>query len=340
MDFQHDRRLNPNGWLKQLKRQRGIKAAHRLLAMAASNDPFNKGTEGDFVKAEWFRSVYERYGYQGIDLRSLHYRMVSLQPPPTLWDGETQYINTERHWEKLQEASTTARILGTVKALDFTINPNATASPTILQRGIGLPEPEYEVAPPGYRFALPQAEDATDLPRVLGFSSYGRATYEISGYEYSAELQPNVVEIWSEKAGAEHTILEGLAHHYGINYVPGRGFASLTATRNMLRRLEASGKPGKILYVSDFDPAGQAMPVSVARQAQFACWELEELACEVAPHVKVDNVVLTREQIERLDVSTLVPVILPDDSPSRSPMAMSYILLPDPPPSAGHPFSL
>src|SRR5215207_8839340 len=117
MDIQDNGRLSPNAWLKHKKREWGIKAAHRLLAMAASNDPFNKGTEGDYAKVDWFASVYERYGYAGIDLRSLHYRMVSLQPPPTLWDGETQYINIERHWEKLQEASTTARILGTVEAL-------------------------------------------------------------------------------------------------------------------------------------------------------------------------------------------------------------------------------
>jgi hypothetical protein len=84
--------------------------------------------------------------------------------------------------------------------------------------------------------------------------------------------------------------------------VPGLGFASLTAIKTMLRRIEASGVPGRILYIADFDPAGQAMPISVARHCQFACWELEELAGEVAPSIKVDNVAVTCEQVERLGI--------------------------------------
>jgi hypothetical protein len=67
---------NPNAWLKRMKRELGLKAAHKLLAMAASNDPFNKGTAGDFEKAEWFARVKAQFGYPGIYLRRLHYRMI------------------------------------------------------------------------------------------------------------------------------------------------------------------------------------------------------------------------------------------------------------------------
>jgi hypothetical protein len=41
---------------------------------------------------------------------------------------------------------------------------------------------------------------------------------------------------------------------------------------------------------------------SVARHCHFACWELEELAGEVAPSIKIDNVAITREQVEELSI--------------------------------------
>lgn len=289
---------NPNAWLKRMKRELGLKAAHKLLAMAASNDPFNKGTAGDFEKAEWFARVKAQFGYPGIYLRRLHYRMIHSEQTLTLWDDETEYLNIERHWEKLQEASIAARILGLVDAHDFTEKRNK-AVPTLYQRGFELPEVDFEVELPDYADSLPLAGNASDLPSVSGFEPFEKPTFEIWGYDYSPELQPSIVEIWSE---AEDSILHTLAHSFGINYVPGLGFASLTAIKTMLRRIEASGKPGRILYVADFDPAGQAMPISVARHCQFACWQLEQLADEEPPSIKVDNVVVTHEQVERLGI--------------------------------------
>src|SRR5215217_5648221 len=92
--------LNPNRWLQEKKKELGIKAAHRLMAMSSNNDPFNKGTEGDFQKVFWFRDVFERFGYRGIHLRRLHYRMVHSEETLALWDGETEYLNIDLHWNK------------------------------------------------------------------------------------------------------------------------------------------------------------------------------------------------------------------------------------------------
>ena len=321
MDIRYDlEKINPNRWLKEKKRELGLRAAHRLLAMSGNNDPFNKGTEGDFVKAEWFRAVHERFGYPGIHLRRLHYRVVHSEETLTLWDGETEYLNIERHWEKLQEASTPARILRLVDADDFTERRNK-AVPSIHQEGSGKPEePEYWITPPSYSTVLPMALGASSLPKVLGTSDYSRPEYGVTGYDYSHDMQPNVVEIWSEKSG-DDAILYWLAGKYGVNYVPGLGFASLTAIKTMLGRLEASGKPGVVLYVSDFDPAGQAMPISVARHCQFACWELEELADEVAPSIRVDNVAVTREQITSLRVPR-IPI--KEDDPRKARFELAY----------------
>jgi hypothetical protein len=78
-----------------------------------------------------------------------------------------------------------------------------------------------------------------------------------------------------------------------VNLVTGVGNQSITATVNLLRRAEAQGKPAHVLYVSDFDPAGENMPTAVARQAQFWADRLG-----VAAPLTLDPLVLTRGQVD------------------------------------------
>src|SRR5215212_10338687 len=40
-----------------------------------------------------------------------------------------------------------------------------------------MPEAFYEATPPDYGFALPQAQDASDLPHILGFSPFHPPTF-------------------------------------------------------------------------------------------------------------------------------------------------------------------
>jgi gas vesicle protein len=164
-----------------------------------------------------------------------------------------------------------------------------------------MPDPTFEVNPP-HLFGLPNAPAST-TPDLIGTTDIylGGPTFEVSGYEYTSSLQPYVIEMWDEKSGDINT-LRSVAWHYGINYQPGVGYASITNIKKMLRRTADHGKPVRILYVSDYDDAGQNMPVQVGRHSQFACWELAEVAKEVAPEIMVDNAALTKEQIDRLDL--------------------------------------
>jgi hypothetical protein len=201
MNIHYDTEIfTPNHWLKKLKQELGLRAKERLFAMSENNDPFNKGTKGDFQKAEWFRDVYEKFGYHGIHLRRLHYRVVHSDETVFMWDGQTEYLNTERCWDKLVEASTTARILRVVDAYDFSERRNK-AVPVLHQDGTRPEEAGYWIEPPDYTGVLPMAQGAYSLPRVLGFSGYNRPDYGVYGYDYDPKLQPNVVEIWSEKSG-------------------------------------------------------------------------------------------------------------------------------------------
>ena len=54
-----------------------------------------------------------------------------------------------------------------------------------------------------------------------------------------------------------------------MNLQTGLGELSITATLALVHRLEQALKPARIFYVSDFDPAGQSMPVSVSRKVEY-----------------------------------------------------------------------
>lgn len=295
--FRYDAEWNPNAWLKMTALTMELPGMNHLFAMAKSNEPFNMGTSGDFAKAEWFRDVFERFGYEGIWLRRLHYRMCHSEEPLYMWDGQ-EYLNTQYCWKKLDVASKVARVLRLVDPYKLSEQRNK-ANPTLNQRGSAVPNPSFQADFEGYGRSLPVAQGAHSLPDVFGFSDYEHPTFSLEGYDYSPDMQPIHIEVWSE---VEDAPLHSVAYEHGCNYVPGLGFQSLTAIKALLTRLEESKRPARILYVSDFDAPGMYMYNSVSRHLHFACWELEEIAGAVAPSVKVDSVAVTGEQVEELRI--------------------------------------
>jgi hypothetical protein len=100
--------------------------------------------------------------------------------------------------------------------------------------------------------------------------------------------QPFHIEVWVEKSTV-NDILEPLAEHYGLNIQPGVGEISMTRCRELIER--ADPRPIRILYVSDFDPGGQSMPVAAAVKIG---WRNEML--ESGLDIQLHPVVLTHEQ--------------------------------------------
>ena len=90
-------------------------------------------------------------------------------------------------------------------------------------------------------------------------------------------------------------MLEQIASKYGCNVVTGSGELSQTACVNLVERAEESGRPVRILYISDFDPAGQSMPVAVSRKIEHRLYlkNLHSLDIQVRP------IVLTLEQCQQ-----------------------------------------
>jgi hypothetical protein len=74
--------------------------------------------------------------------------------------------------------------------------------------------------------------------------------------------------VWIEKSTMNDVLLP-ICRRYGVNLVTSVGFQSITSAIHPIKRATQSGKPARVFYISDFDPAGDFMPQSVARQIEY-----------------------------------------------------------------------
>ncbi|MBK1621713.1 hypothetical protein CKO42_25655 [Lamprobacter modestohalophilus] len=275
-----------NGYetLRQMATEAGVRVPD-LLAMHRSNDPFYCGSPAQVEQARWFVALIDRYSFAyAFHLRRVHYRIVSEREPVSMVDGRP-YQNTERCWSYLCNAGKAARTLGLLDARRFVDQRNPAPSiyreepsgndPSIWLpeiAGLELPGIDAELAAPDF-----------DLPEP-----------EVLGYRYSGADQPYLLEVWIEKT-TQNDILRPLCQRFGMNLVPAAGFQSITAAVNLIDRVRQTGKPGRVLYVSDFDPAGDKMPIAVARQVEY---HLQATPADVSLH----RLALTAEQVAAYDL--------------------------------------
>lgn len=64
-----------------------------------------------------------------------------------------------------------------------------------------------------------------------------------------------------------------MREEYGVGYVSGAGYESLTHINGLLARISQNEKPCRIFYIGDYDIAGQCMPRQVSRQMEFRIQE-------------------------------------------------------------------
>jgi hypothetical protein len=124
-------------------------------------------------------------------------------------------------------------------------------------------------------------------------------TGDTFGYLYDNFYQPYHVEVWAEKS-TQNDVLEPVCRRLGVNLVTGLGYMTITAIVALLRRVEETDKPARILYISDLDKAGQNMPVQVGTQARF--W-MEKYLPEA--DIRLQRTVLTPDQVEEHGLSDL-----------------------------------
>jgi len=252
--------------LEVIARAAGVRQAD-LLALAPGNDPFCLHQPARQRNAEWFAELFERFGFgQGVHIRRIHYRIISQDTPVLRPDGRP-YLNTASAWALLVNASRDARYLGLVPGDAFVDrrNPDPEICFEAMLAG------SQEVSNKGLWLAEPDA-DFPELPSIA--------------FEGECYGPPVLVEVWCEKSTMNDVLLP-VARRYGINLITGAGEMSETSVRLFLGRAREAGVPARILYISDFDPAGRSMPVAVARKIEFAHQELD---------ITLDPVVLTEKQ--------------------------------------------
>lgn len=272
--------LNGHGWrydtIKALAKAEGVKVTD-LIALAQQNDPFYAGTDGDKALGAWFADLWERFGYTtGVHLRRVHYEVVSQQTPVKLPNG-LAYENTEGCWKTLSLASKVARYLKYVDPAAFVDRRNP--EPILLQPAANDLSLEVYANRWGAYLSLP---DFPDLP-----------TYNLEGYG-AAGRQRYHMEVWCEKSTMDDVLIP-LCRQYGANLVRGVGELSVTACLDLVRRRLQPGRPLRIFYVSDFDPAGQSMPVAVARKVEY--FIRNDTGLDGAD-VRLSPVVLTADQVK------------------------------------------
>jgi len=273
--------------LKQELRSYGTKANVRdLIVLANQNDPFYAGTPTDWEMARWFMELWARYGYSlAVHLRRIHYQHVSQAAPKK--HGGQPYENTEGDWGYLCNAGKYARDLGLLDAKMIVDHRNP--APTIYSYSGGILRPEYFIDDL-WSLGLPSL-DSTDLrlddwdPPELG----------IRGYSNAAARQPYHLEVWCEKS-TMNDVLHPLCERYGVDYVTGLGFMSDRSAEDLVERAVGSGKPTRVFYVSDYDPAGVGMPIALARRVEWKARAIDGVDLKLLP------VVLTSEQVHRYDL--------------------------------------
>ena len=268
-------------WIKKLKKEHKINIPE-LLALHKKNDPFFTGSPSTRAEAEWFAGLWDKFGYKkGIHPRRVHYQLVSQSPLPQRPDGKP-YKNNENSWDYLCDASKYARDLDLVSPHAFVDRRNP--EPHIYHNAEDPPAPymykEFDLWP------LPAINASVELddwrwPKIFNY-----------GYSYSEGRQPILLEIWVEKSTMDDVLLP-LCEQYGVNLVTGLGFMSDPSAAILIDRIEKAGKPARILYISDYDPAGEGIPIAVARRIEF---KLRKASSDL--DIKLTPLALTREQVD------------------------------------------
>lgn len=264
------------GGIKELARQVGCRTTD-LLVLSQQNDPFYAGVASRRERGEWFAEQWDRFGFQhGAHLRRIHYVLVS-QPDPIRWPDGDPYENTQNNWARLINASLAARYLHLIP--DDVLVDRRNPSPLIHAAFSGNRAPEV---------ICEDAELDLNMPSELPVPELYLINFERD--------QNFLVEVWAEKS-TMNDILVPLCHRLGLNLITGVGEMSETATRRAVERAIDADKPMRILYVSDFDPAGRSMPVAVARKIEHRLYD-----ADISADIALDPIVLTPEQCEEYEL--------------------------------------
>jgi hypothetical protein len=230
-----------------------------LTVLAEIRDPYRLDTPARHRDGLWFAGQVTRFLGGGQDdeegqihlqihLRGLHYKIASAAD--VIRPNGTPYVNDNDCWEWLCDfASKAARWL---RYVEFNrIIDERNEKPFLFVPDVFYPEPEfYSGASP----EIPELDAAT--PHLLAMDGFvPRQKYRVIFFGEKTSLKDILLPI-AELVGGELLLPTGEASH--------------SMTLELAARIATDGRPAVILYLSDFDPAGRQMAISVSRTLQAA----------------------------------------------------------------------
>lgn len=248
-----------------------LRSMDEFTVLAEDNDPYRLDTEANHRVAAWFaEQLRNRRGDRQTHLRGFHYALVAdgkVEKP----NGEV-YKNTQEDWKWLQEeAAKAARWLGYTPFEQIIDERNAAP---IIHRG---PWPEH-TATLYYGLVFERPDGLSPVPALIDFE--GRQTHGLVFYGEKSSLSE---------------VLVPLAEKYAADVYLPIGEISDTRLFQIAADAAEDGRPLVVFTVTDCDPSGRQMPVSIARKLQaLRDLRFNDLEFKVVP------VALTPEQAKEL----------------------------------------
>jgi hypothetical protein len=218
-----------------------------LTVLSTPVDPYRIDTAAGHRDGQWLaEQLAKAYGpAQRAHWRGLHYAIVqdgTIRKP----DGEI-YQNTDDDWEWLiGTPAKAARWLGYVGFDRIVDQRNA---PPIIHRKPRARAESYLAI--GIDIDIPDAEDIDPEPVARGFVA----------------RQPYHFVIFGEKSSLED-VVKPIAEQYEADLYLPTGEISDTLVYQIAKEANDDGRPLVLFTLSDCDPAGHQMPVSIARKLQ------------------------------------------------------------------------
>lgn len=242
-----------------------------LTVLSDNNDPYRTDTLTYRQAGEWFAEHVERLDLPNLHLRGYHYALIGQLKP----DGTPYSNENDRDWIWLQSvAADGARWLGLIPF--DRIRDQRNQAPIV--RSVRRVDPE----------------SYTEIDRGIWYppdALIPRAKLRLPEPETAFAVQPFRLAIFGEKVSLD-AVLDPIAEQYDASLYLPTGEASDTMIYGMMRDASEDGRRLVVFYLSDCDPSGWQMAISVARKMQaFRDLKFQDVEFELHP------IALTPDQV-------------------------------------------